>query len=50
MISPVDPVKYCVQPSGALSLLEHSTMVTLMLKALVVAVLELPNVLVKTLH
>ena len=50
LIEPDDPVKYCRQPSGAAVLLLHSMWVTLMVKALVVAVLELPKLAVKMLH
>ena len=39
---PVDPVKYCRHPPGALVLLLHSIWVTLMVNADVVAVLALP--------
>jgi len=49
-MSPVVPVKYWRQPSGAFNLLVHSTMVILIVKAEVVAVLELPKVLVRELH
>ena len=43
-------MKYCVHPSGAFRLLVHSTIVILIVKALVDAVLELPKELVSTLH
>ena len=44
------PVKYCRQPWGALVLLLQRTWVTLMVKALVVAVLLDPKLAVRTLH
>ena len=47
---PVLPVKYCRQPWGALVLLLQRTWVTLMVKALVVAVLLDPKLAVRTLH
>ena len=50
MMSPEDPVKYWRQPCGAFLLLLHSTWVTFMEKALVVAVLELPKTLERMLH
>ena len=47
---PVFPVKYCRQPWGAFVLLLQGTWVTLMVKALVVAVLLDPKLAVRTLH
>ena len=47
---PVLPVKYCRQPWGAFVLLLQGTWLTLMVKALVVAVLLDPKLAVRTLH